>query len=217
MKSRIRLRHNLVLSLITAFALSPGGALHPQDPRWNFNIGGGIGFPQGNLSTFVNNGGNIVVGGGYNVNHYLSTNGEFMWNDLPINSATLQALQTPSASARQYSLTFDPVIHLPVWRRLRGYVIGGIGWYYRSGETTIPTAGVVCDPYWSWWFGCTIGTVNIVTGSTSANAFGENIGAGLTYPLGESGVKFYTEFRYHHASYHNVNTNLIPLTFGIRW
>jgi hypothetical protein len=59
--------------------------------------------------------------------------------------------------------------------------------------------------------------VNIVTGSTSANAFGENIGAGLTYRFGESPIKFYTEFRYHHADYHKVATNIIPLTFGIRW
>jgi hypothetical protein len=59
--------------------------------------------------------------------------------------------------------------------------------------------------------------VNIVTGSTSADAFGENIGGGVTYRLGEGGLNFYTEFRYHHASYHKVSTNIIPLTFGIRW
>jgi hypothetical protein len=76
---------------------------------------------------------------------------------------------------------------------------------------------VICDPYWSWWFGCTIGSVSIVTGSTSANAFGENIGGGLTYRLGESNWKIYTEVRYHHAAYNKVSTNLLPLTFGIRW
>jgi hypothetical protein len=45
----------------------------------------------------------------------------------------------------------------------------------------------------------------------------ENIGGGVTYRLGESGVKFYTGFRYHHASYRHVSTNIVPLTFGIRW
>ena len=193
-------------------------AVPAQDHRWNFNVGGGIGFPVGDLSNFINNGGNFVVGGGYNVNHWFSTNGEFMWHDLPVNSSTLDALQTPGASARQYSVTFDPMVRVPIWHKLGGYVIGGIGWYHRSGETTTPTAGVICDPYWSWWFGCTIGTINVITGSTSDDAFGENIGGGLTYRFhGEDGLKFYTEFRYHHASYHNVDTNLIPLTFGIRW
>jgi hypothetical protein len=66
------------------------------------------------------------------------------------------------------------------------------------------------------WFGCTIGSVNIVTGSRSDNAFGGNIGGGLTYRLGER-TKFYTEVRYHHASYDKVATDILPLTFGIRW
>ena len=161
-------------------------AVRAQDGRWNFNIGGGIGFPTGDLGKFINNGGNFVVGGGYNVNHWLSTNGEFMWQDLPVNSSTKDALQTPGASARQYATTFDPMVHFPLGHKLGAYAIGGIGWYHRSGETTTPGAAVICDPYWSWWYGCTIGEVNIVTGSTSADAFGENIGGGLTYRFGKA-------------------------------
>jgi hypothetical protein len=191
---------------------------HPQDPgRWNFNIGGGVGFPQGDLSNFVNTGGNFVVGGGHNFGRSFSMNGEFMWHDLPINSKTLDTLQTPGASARQYAVTFDPMVRVPLGHHLGAYAIGGIGWYHRSGETTRPGVGVICDPYWSWWYGCTIGSVTVITGSTSSDAFGENIGGGLTYRFGESNLKFYTEFRYHHASYHKVSTNIIPLTFGIRW
>jgi hypothetical protein len=200
----------LVLGLVNA-------ARAQDEHKFNFNIGGGIGFPQGELSNFANAGGNFVVGGGYNFNRYFSTNGEFMWHDLPINSGTKEALQTPNAAARQYALSFDPMVHSSFSHKLGGYVIGGIGWYHRSGETTTPGLAVICDPYWSWWFGCTIGEVQVITGSTSADAFGENIGGGVTYRLGESGIKFYTEVRYHHASYHKVSTNIVPLTFGIRW
>jgi hypothetical protein len=36
-------------------------AVHAQDDsRWNFNIGGGIGFLHGDLSSFVNHGGNLL-------------------------------------------------------------------------------------------------------------------------------------------------------------
>ena len=41
--------------------------------------------------------------------------------------------------------------------------------------------------------GCGIGEVQIITGSTSADAFGENIGGGVTYRIGDSALKFYTE------------------------
>jgi len=142
---------------------------------------------------------------------------EFMWHDLPINSATRQLLQTPGATARQYSVTFNPTVHFPIGSKLGAYLIGGIGWYHRSGETTTPGAGVVCDPYWSWWYGCVIGSVDFVTGSRSSDAFGENIGGGLTYRLGESHAKIYTEIRYHHAGYDRVSTDILPLTFGLRW
>ncbi len=215
--SRHRFPKFLPLLTMMLLALCSACPVRAQDGKWNFNIGGGVGFPTGDLGTFVNDGGNFVVGGGYNVNKWLSTNGEFMWQDLPVNSTTKDLLQTPGASARQYAVTFDPMVHVPLGHHLGAYGIGGIGWYHRSGETTTPGAAVICDPYWSWWYGCTIGEVNIVTGSTSADAFGENIGAGLTYRFGEGHLKFYTEFRYHHADYHSVPTDVIPLTFGIRW
>ena len=221
METRIVPRHWLPklqqLVAMMLLALWPACMGHAQAEKWNFNIGGGISFPTGDLGSFINNGGNFVVGGGYNVNRWLSTNGEFMWQDLPVNTAFKNALQTPDAAARQYALTFDPVFHVPLGHRLGAYAIGGIGWYHRSGETTTPGTAIICDPYWSWWYGCTIGTVNIITGSTSADAFGENIGGGLTYRFGEGHIKFYTEFRYHHADYHKVATDIVPLTFGVRW
>ncbi|MGB6193056.1 MAG: porin family protein [Terracidiphilus sp.] len=221
METRLVARHRsskcLHLFAMIIMALGSLCLARAQDHRWDFNIGGGIGFPQGDLSNFINDGANFVVGGGYNVNKWLALNGEYMWHDLPVNSTTKQLLQTPDASARQNAVTFDPMVHFPLGHHLGAYGIGGIGWYHRSGETTTPGVGVVCDPYWSWWYGCTIGTVNFVTGSTSANAFGENIGGGLTYRFGESNLKFYTEVRYHHANYDKVATDLLPLTFGIRW
>jgi opacity protein-like surface antigen len=205
------------LFLATIIVLAVVTSAHAQDgSKWLFNIGGGVGFPQGDLSSFVNNGGHFVVGGGYNITRHFAVDTEFMWHDLPINSATKDRLQTPGASARQYAWTVNPIVHFPLGSKLGAYVIGGGGWYHRSGETTTPGVGVICDPYWSWWFGCTIGSVNIVTGSRSDNAFGGNIGGGLTYQLGGR-AKFYTEVRYHHASYDKVATDILPLTFGIRW
>ena len=206
------------ISLVTMIVFSAFVSLYSQDySKFNFVVGGGPGFPQGDMSSFVNTGGHFMIGGGVNFKKFLGVDTEFMWHDLPINSSTLKLLQTPGASARQYAWTFNPIVHFPFGEKLGAYVVGGVGWYHRSGETTTPGVGVICDPYWSWWYGCTIGSVNFVTGSSSANAFGENIGGGLTYRLGESHAKIFTEIRYHHAGYNHVSTNVLPLTFGIRW
>lgn len=193
-------------------------SMRAQDySKFNFVMGGGPGFPLGDMSSFADTGGHFLVGGGFNFSRMFGLDTEFMWHDLPINSATRQLLQTPGATARQYSVTVNPIVHLPFASKLGAYVIGGIGWYHRSGETTTPGTGVVCDPYWSWWYGCAIGSVDFVTGSRSADAFGGNIGGGLTFRLGESHAKIFTEVRYHHAGYDRVSTDLLPLSFGIRW
>jgi len=208
------LRLSLVIMILLGALVSP----HAQDySKFNFVIGGGPGFPLGDMSSFADTGGHFLVGGGFNFSKIFGLDTEFMWHDLPINSATRQLLQTPGATARQYSVTVNPIVHLPFASKLGAYVIGGIGWYHRSGETTTPGTGVVCDPYWSWWYGCAIGSVDFVTGSRSADAFGGNIGWGLTFRLGESHAKIFTEVRYHHAGYDRVSTNLLPLSFGIRW
>jgi outer membrane protein with beta-barrel domain len=208
----------LRLSLVIMILLGALVSAHAQDySKFNFVIGGGPGFPLGDMSSFADTGGHFLVGGGFNFSKIFGLDTEFMWHDLPINSATRQLLQTPGATARQYSVTVNPIVHLPFASKFGAYVIGGIGWYHRSGETTTPGTGVVCDPYWSWWYGCAIGSVDFVTGSRSADAFGGNIGGGLTFRLGESHAKIFTEVRYHHAGYDRVSTNLLPLSFGIRW
>ena len=79
------------LSLVITFvfcALSSSRAQDEQYSKYLFNVGGGISFPQGDLGKFVNDGGNFVVGGGYNFSKHIGVDSEFMWQDLPVNSAT---------------------------------------------------------------------------------------------------------------------------------
>ena len=55
-----RLRFFLAIPI----ALGVLASAHAQgDSKWLFNVGGGIGFPQGDLSSFVNDGGNLVTFG----------------------------------------------------------------------------------------------------------------------------------------------------------
>ena len=189
--------------------------------HWNFNIGGGVGFPQSSTGDFANAGGHFVVGAGPNFGPLLGISGEFMWHDLPIKREVINLIGVPDASARQYSVTVNGILRLPLKGRLGAYVIGGGGWYRRSGELTAPTfvAGTVCPGFWVWWGSCVNGLfpADAVLASSTSDAFGGNIGGGLTYQIGGGNIKFYTEVRYHHAAHDKVDTDLLPLTFGFRW
>jgi hypothetical protein len=52
-------------------------------------------------------------------------------------------------------------------------------------------------------------------GSTDGGGF--NIGGGLTFGGEGPGMKFYTEVRYHRAFMERFDTEVLPITFGIRW
>jgi opacity protein-like surface antigen len=209
----------LVVAAIIAAAAVPA---HAQDydqghNRLLISVGGGLGYPQGNLNSFVNSSGSFAAGAGYSFSRYVGVESEYFWQDLPVNDRFKQLLKTPNVRAQLYAWTFNPIVRVPLGRKFGMYVIGGIGWYHRLGEEITPAVGVICDPYWSWWYGCVIGSVDIATKSRGRSAFGENVGVGFTYRVGESHLKIYTEVRYHWASYNNVSTQVMPITFGVRW
>jgi hypothetical protein len=82
---------------------------------------------------------------------------------------------------------------------------------------SLPT--VVCGPFVVFTgVNCTTVLVpsNVIPDHVSSSTFGGNIGLGITLPI-SYGMKFYTETRYHYAPYHNVHSNLILLTVGVRW
>ena len=210
-------------SAVLAILLLIANSLFAQDvPSWNLNIGGGVGFPLSSTQNFVNDGGHFVVGGGPNFGRFLGLSGEFMLHDLPIKHSVMDAQLVPGASAREYALTINAIIRIPTAAGRAGfYLIGGAGWYQRSGElsATTPVPGIVCPAFWVWWGACVKGLFpeTAISSSTINNAFGGNVGGGFTFRLGSGSTKFYTEVRYHHASHDHVDTDLLPLTFGVRW
>ena len=101
-------------------------------------------------------------------------------------------------------------------------MIGGGGWYHRNWSITTPTLvpGTVCAPTFG-WFGvtCVNGLVpaDFVLADGSANGGGWNIGGGITFGHKGPGAKIYTEVRYHKAYFSNFDTEVLPVTFGVRW
>jgi hypothetical protein len=193
-----------------------------QDHPYIFNIGGGPGFPVSSVSDFANVGGNFVAGAGARLFPRFGFDGEFMWHGLPPKNSIVALTGAPNGSARLYSLTGNLLVHSSSEYTLGFYGIGGVGWYHRSWELTAPTLtiGTACLSSYVWWgVVCTNGLVssNAELRSGSTNGFGYNAGGGITFRIGDSYAKFYTELRYHHAFHRGIDTQVLPLTFGIRY
>jgi hypothetical protein len=58
-------------------------------PQFNFNIGGGIGFPLSSTSDFANEGADFVIAAGPNFSRVLGINAEFMWHELPVKRGVI--------------------------------------------------------------------------------------------------------------------------------
>jgi opacity protein-like surface antigen len=141
---------------------------------------------------------------------------EYMYNTFGINKNTIARVGIPNGDAHVHSITVNPVVHLPVPGRLGAYATGGVGWYHRIVEATRPVAvtTIFFDPF----FGFIPGVVgaNQVIASRSRDAVGYNIGAGLTYKL-SGPAQLYVESRYHHAFTAHGDTEMLPITIGLRF
>jgi hypothetical protein len=188
---------------------------------FNFNVGGGPGIPLGTTSDFAHTSYNFVVGGGPNLVSHVKLNAEFMFHGLPVHDNIIQQFDFSDIKGRLYSLTGNLIVGTSIGAGKSAYLIGGGGWYRRTMEAkqTVLSIGEICEPWWWWDAQCVNGIVTseVTVGSRTSSAGGFNIGGGLTFRLGESSASFYTEVRYHRAFTRNVETTVLPVTFGVRW
>jgi hypothetical protein len=198
--------------------LAVNASAQPQAQGWNVEVSSGVAPTTGDISSRLTTGFNVGVGAGYELNENVELEGNFNYNGLGVSNQALQALQVPDGTARLISLTVGPKIHFPIGGSVRGYVAGGAGWYRRTVEFLQPTVAFVdiIDPWWG-YLGTAVVPANQVLGSVSDNAWGANIGGGVSVPLGSSGVDFFAEVRYHYAHTNPTATAVVPVSFGIRF
>jgi hypothetical protein len=222
----------LGITLIAAIGLRP---LHAQeeagddDPKINSNLGVVVGVPLADTAQAVNGGWGFTAGVGYNFNRRNAFVGEFMWNRLTPNTDQLQPLRAVLQGAGNLSATTDLFVLSANYKyELRGkvfggYAIGGGGWYHRSSNlsrTVTSGTATTCTPVWLWWgFTCTSGTVTSseTLASSSASAWGVNLGVGFTVRVGEAPYRLYFESRYHYIPHNDINTQFVAVTVGIRY
>jgi hypothetical protein len=199
--------------------------IHRVKPKlyknWVYNVGAGANLTSGTTKTYVRSGGLVgAAGAARNFNQYFGLRLDFQFDDLPLRASALQLASSTGGNSHVYALNFGPVINLPFTKTWGAYIVGGVGFYRRAGklDNSQAIAGSTCNGFFLWWGHCFNGSLP-VSGQflhSSENAFGEEVGAGVTRKIGTD-WEIYAEIRHFHGSHGGVTTDLSPITIGVRW
>lgn len=209
---------------------------YPYQSRWShlaFEIGGGATAPIGNAARdgWETWGYNVNAGVGWNFSRYIGALFEYQFNRMKIPGSTLAGLAVENGlsnlggNINTWSLTFDPIVYMPLSPRFGTYVTGGGGFYRKVTNFTQPALTTECDPY---YFYCYQGYVPVTVAHSSSNQLGANLGLGLYWKaFGDySNAKLYTEARYVWVNsplaspknpYGSGTEGFIPITIGLRF
>lgn len=223
---------NCAFVFMFCFGLAVASALaqseeQPNFPRFNFNVGGGMGIGRGAVGSFAGNTYFGVAGAGMNYNRMFGFSGEYMYYNLNLRSNVANSQSLPGATGDLNAISLNGIVRSPYHLgRLGMYGIFGVGFYRRSVSTTRQTlqVGSVCQPAWIWWdVYCTgspasVQNTPVTISSFSKIAGGYNFGGGATYRLNRwHDARMYVEWRYHKAYQSDVQTIVWPVTVGLRW
>lgn len=229
-------RATMILFGLLLLGLTPGLRAQEEEvgndnPSGTTNLGMPLNAPLSPTAQYASWGLGMTAGAGYNFDRRNALVGEFMWNWLyPTNQALRPiqiALNTNKVNGHGNLFAFTGGYKLELRGRSIGtYFIVGGGWYYRTASLSRPVPDgttVGCIPAWVWWgYKCSPGQTGlIVTDLTevhsNASALGANGGMGLTFRVGEAPYRMYIESRYHFAPTKSISTQMIVVTWGIRY
>ncbi len=198
----------------------------PKFPRYNFNVGGGLGVGQGAVASFVGNSFEGTAGAGMNFNRIFGFNAEYMYYNLDLRRSVANEQSLPNASGSMNSISVNGLVRAPYHiGRFGAYGIFGVGFYRRNESThqTLPV-GSICQEAWVWWdVYCTgnppsVQNTPVTLSSFSKIAGGYNYGGGITYNLNHwHNAKIFAEFRYNKAYFSDKEAVVWPMTVGLRW
>jgi opacity protein-like surface antigen len=181
------------------------------------SAGGGFTFPLGALSNHSKPGFSFVASAGPRFERFTFT------LDFALDYASVKnSFRDPQfgvdlangSVVRIWSLTLNPGYQFIKQEKFGSYVSGGYGAYNRRLllESPGPTPVEICDEYWGVCVSNASGMASRGDGMITKGGF--NAGGGVTFGAGK---KFFIDVHYHHMFMADSPTELIPVTFGIRW
>lgn len=215
-------------------------------PKYTFAVGGGFTLPTGNMHKYLDTSYNFQVGAGRNFSKTFGILAQFDWDNFGFQGKTLDNQQAfynqglppddPNyisgldGNSHIWSLSINPIVNYYTSDTWGAYVIGGVGFYHKTANFTVPAVGTYCDPYYGY---CYQYQANQTIDHYTSNAPGFSGGIGFTHKFSRfSAGKFYAEaryvwvdnqpraFSYANYNYYPANSNrsgYIPVTFGFRW
>ncbi len=184
-----------------------------------FGAGAGFSFPVGQLENHAETGFHFAAAGGARFNSRLSLGLDFALHYFNVHNSFHSPVAgvdfSLGSKVRVWSLTVNPTYQFWKAEKFTTYVTGGYGLYNR--QLQIPTPGPVtataCDAFWNVCVSSSPAGASL-SGNINPYRGGYNAGSGVN--IGTR-TKFFVELRYHHMFTTNSPTEIIPLTFGIRW
>lgn len=186
--------------------------------RYAFDVGTGVTPLLGIANNELSTGWNVTGGGGVRIDRRVAVNLQVLYSGLGVQTSVLNTFGVPGAHAHLWGFTLDPEVRFRLDHTVGFYLIGGGGYYWRTINLTRPTLrpAVVFDPF----FGYSIPTLipaNAIIGSVTRVGWGPNVGAGVTFRVGDGSTRLFAEVRYHYIATSPDATQIIPVTFGVRW
>jgi opacity protein-like surface antigen len=212
--------HHLLI-VTTALLLAGVAAIAAQaqdEHKLTIEGGGGVSPLVGNISNRLDTGWHVTLGAGYNFTRHFTVTGDFMYNGFGVSRAVLNEAKVPDGNAHLWSLTANPKIRFSPDSKVDPYVVGGIGYYRRVVEFTRPTLvpTLIFDPFFGALFN-TLLPANQVIGRITRDGIGGSVGGGVDVRVGNGGLKLFGEVRYHDANTGAIDTQMVPITVGLRW
>jgi opacity protein-like surface antigen len=137
-----------------------------------------------------------------------------------------------------WSFSLQPIYNVKAGEGVGAYVTGGVGFYHKVANFTEPEEGEYCSPF----YGCYDYEANQVIDHYSSNAFGIDVGGGLTYKFSRfANERLFAEVRYvynfnsykpgvtidnvdpsnvsenNFFPYNSQHTSYLPVKFGVRF